>query len=66
MFEFAVSAAVFSEVLFKSSTTGAKAETSFLEQQFWLYAYGFLISCTIHFISSPGLEEVLGDLAGKD
>ena len=44
-----VGAAVYTEQLFKS---GSKGET-FLDQQFWLYFYGILVTSMVHFISVP-------------
>jgi len=45
-----VGSSVFTEQLFKSSNN--KGE-SFLDQQFWLYAYGAVVASTYHFISRP-------------
>ena len=49
VFFFAVSAAVYTEGLFKSSGDGQGGRSdSFLDQQFWLYLYGASVATTIH------------------
>ena len=46
---FIVGSSVYTEQLFKNTNTGE----SFLDQQFWLYAYGAMVASTYHFISNP-------------
>ena len=41
-----VGAAVYTEQLFKTSKA-----VSFLDQQFWLYTYGLIVSISVHFIT---------------
>ena len=40
---------IYTEQLFKNSNKGE----SFLDQQFWLYAYGAVVASTVHFVSRP-------------
>merc|ERR1712008_457664 len=44
-----VGSSVYTEQLFKNTNKGE----SFLDQQFWLYAYGAMVASTYHFISNP-------------
>ncbi|XP_059091463.1 uncharacterized protein LOC131886999 isoform X2 [Tigriopus californicus] len=57
-----VCAAVYTESLFKSGG-GIKGE-SFLDQQFWLYSYGIIISIVVHIIPNPyyGISQYLRDV----
>jgi len=44
-----VGTAVYTEQLFKNSNKGE----SFLDQQFWLYSYGAVVTMIVHFVSRP-------------
>jgi len=44
-----VGSSVYTEQLFKNQVKGE----SFLDQQFWLYAYGAVVASIVHFISRP-------------
>ena len=56
---------VYTEQLFKNSNN--KGE-SFLDQQFWLYAYGAIVASTVHFVSRPTytLPILIQDLQNTD
>lgn len=60
-----VCAAVYTESLFKSG--GATKGESFLDQQFWLYFYGILISVVVHIIPNPyyGIGQYIRDVESK-
>jgi hypothetical protein len=60
----AVGTAIYTETLFKKSDV--KGET-FLDQQFWLYLYGSIISLSGHWIRYPdyGISEIAKDLSCK-
>ena len=49
LLNFIVGSSVYTEQLFKNTNKGE----SFLDQQFWLYAYGAMVASTYHFISNP-------------
>ena len=53
-----VGAAVYTESLFKTGTD------KFLEQQFWLYLYGLLVTLLVHIATSGGFIEAFYSLAG--
>ena len=55
-FPIAVSAAVYTERLFKSGSVGAHEDRpadTFLDQQFWLYLYGTVVASAIHLSGDP-------------
>jgi len=60
-----VGSSVYTEQLFKNSNN--KGE-SFLDQQFWLYAYGAIVASTVHFVSRPTytLPILIQDLQNTD
>ena len=56
LFPIAVSAAVYTERLFKSGSVGAHEDRpadTFLDQQFWLYLYGTAVASAIHLSGDP-------------
>merc|ERR1712088_518690 len=59
-----VGSSVYTEQLFKNTNKGE----SFLDQQFWLYAYGAMVASTYHFISNPTytLPILIEDLKNTD
>jgi len=59
-----VGSSVYTEQLFKNTNKGE----SFLDQQFWLYAYGSLVATTVHFISKPTytLPVLIQDIQNTD
>ena len=59
-----VGAAVYTESLFKGGNSSGE---KFLDQQFWLYLYGFFVASFVHVVSATNvtLFEAFGNLSSK-